>query len=214
MKNNFRVIKFLRKQFIFLYYLSIFNLILGAMLNVLGMIFPSFSIAELYDIRYYGGTHLYAPSSYQLLGSETFNGDAHIRIMLKGIVSSGFNYRLLSFFDNTILSLILAFLFKNAKGFFDNLVEALKTGGNFNHENYLCIKRIGYWFAGFVFYRFVNGILFSHFLLKDVSVLGQKLKLHPNYIEYPLVFFVLVIFAFAEIYRVAVHIKEEGELTI
>ena len=214
MKNNFRVIKFLRKQFIFIYYLFIFNLIFGAILNVIGMIFPTYTIAELYNIRFDGGTHLCSPSSYELLGSGVFNGDARIRILLNGIESSGFNYRLLSFFDNTIFSLTLVFLFKNAKGLFDNLVEALKSGDNFNNENYLRIKRIGYWFAGFVLYRFVNGILFSHFLLKDVTILGQKLKLHPDYIEYPLVFFVLVIFAFAEIYRVAVHIKEESEFTI
>ncbi|WP_372644691.1 DUF2975 domain-containing protein [Ancylomarina sp.] len=214
MKNNNRIIKFLRKQFNFIYYLFIVNLIVGGILNVLGIIFPAFPLAELYNIRFEGGTHLYSPSSYQLLGSGVFIGDAHIRILLNGITSSGFNYRLLSFFDNTILSLTLVFLFKNAKVFFDNLIETLKSGENFNKENYLRIKRIGYWFAAFVIYRFVKGILFSHFLLKDVTVLGQKLKLHPDYIEWPFVFFVLVVFAFAEIYRVAVHIKEESELTI
>lgn len=184
------------------------------MFNLMGMIFPNFPLAELYQIKFNGGAFLYSPSSYQLLGLDPFSGDAQIKIILKEVISTGLSYRMLSLVDYSIFGLILMFLFRNAKIFFDNLMKELKSGDNFNNENYLRIKRIGYWFAVFVIYRLVKGIFISHFLLKDVTILGEKLKLHPEYIEWSLVIFVLVIFAFAEIYKVAVSLKKESELTI
>jgi hypothetical protein len=109
---------------------------------------------------------------------------------------------------------ILFFLFKNAHELFDNLTNSFKIGNSFSQKSYKNIRQIGFSLLVLWAYKILNGILFSEFLLKDLVVQGAEIEFYPDLLEFSSLIVVLVIFAFAEVYRAGVGMQEESELTI
>ncbi|MRT91355.1 DUF2975 domain-containing protein [Ancylomarina sp. 16SWW S1-10-2] len=214
MKNNFRIINSLRKVFYVLYWLVVANLIIGTLLNVMGLIFPDFSMGEIGNIHFFSEANFRADSAYSLLGGDTFNGVTDISIRIRRLYSEGFTYRLISFVDASCIKLFFFFLFKNAHQLFCNLTASFKSGSNFSLESYKNIRNIGFFLLGLWVYKILNGILFSWFLLKDTVIQGMKLQFSPELSELSGLIVVLVIFVFAEVYRSGVVMQEESELTI
>lgn len=214
MKNNFRIINFLRKLFYVLFIFAILNLVAGSLMNVMKLIFPDFSMGEIGNIHLFSEANFRADTTYSLLGGDTFNGVADISIRLRRLHSEGFIYRLISFADASFIMLFFFFLSKNAHQLFSNLTDSFKSGSNFSLESYKNIRTIGFLLLGLWIYEILNGIIFSWFLLKDTVIQGMKLKFSPELSEVSGLIVVLVIFVFAEVYRSGIVMQEESELTI
>ncbi len=214
MKNNYRIINTLRKIFYGLYWLAVVNLVVGTFMNVMGLIFPDFPMGEIGDIHLFSEANFRADTSYSLLGGDVFNGAADVSIRLRRMHSAEFIYRLFSFVDVSFIMLSLFFIFKNAHELFGNLTDSLKSGNNFSLKNYKNIRMLGFWLLGLWSYKIINGIVFSWFLLKDAVIQGMELEFSPELKEFSGLIVVLIIFAFAEVYRSGVVIQEESELTI
>jgi len=213
MKNNSRIINFLRKLFRFLFVLITLKLTAGVCLNIICLFFPSFPIPAG-GINFYGEAFLEAETSYQLFGSDLFSGQSEVVLRLKEIESEDLLYRIVRFFDFTIFNLLIYFLFKKASDLFTNLANTYKTSDNFSWDNYRIIKGIGFLLLGLWTYGVINGLLFSLVLVKNVVVQGLSASFHPALLELPGLISVLLIFVFAEVYRSGIVIQEEVELTI
>lgn len=214
MKNNFRIINALRRIFYVFYWLVVANLVVGTLMNIMGLIFPDFPMADLSHFYFISEAKFSADISYKLLGGGVFNGESEVFMRFSEIMSDKFSYRLLSFIDTTLVMTILFFLFKNAHELFDNLTNSFKLGNGFSQKSYKNIRQIGFSLLVLWIYKILNGILFSWFLVKDLVVQGAEIKFYPDLLEFSSLIVVLVIFAFAEIYRAGVGMQEESELTI
>jgi len=214
MKTNFRIINSLRKVFYVLYWLVVANLVIGTLLNIMGLIFPEFPIGEIGNIHLFSEANFRANTSYSLLVGDVFNDAADVSIRLRRIYSEVFIYKLISFVDATLVMTLLFFSLKNAHELFSNLTNSFKSGSNFSLESYKNIRTIGFFLLGLWIYKILNGIVFSWFLLKDVVVQGMELKFSPEPSELSGLIVVLVIFVFAEVYRSGIVMQEESELTI
>ncbi len=214
MKNNFRIINFLRQTFQFLYWMVVTNLVAGTLINIMGLIFPDFPFADLSHFYFIEEAKFSANVSYELLGSGLFNGESEVFMRFAEIQSDEFVYRLLGFIDKTLVLTILFFLFKNAHELFDNLTDSFKLGSSFSQKSYKNIRRIGVCVMVLWIYKLLNGILFSEFLLKDLVVQGVEVEFYSDLYEVSGLIIALIIFAFAEVYRAGVVMQEESELTI
>jgi len=213
MKNNYRIINFLRNLFRLLFVLITLKLAAGVCLNIICVFFPSFPISA-------GGIHFYAESflktdiSYQLLGSDVFSGQSEVVLRMKEIDSDSFIYRIIRLVDFTIINVLTYFLLKKASSLFTNLAHTYKTSNNFSWDNYRILKRIGFLQLGLWSYGVINGLLFSGILMKDVLVQGVSANFHPALLELPGLISVLIIFVFAEVYRSGIVMQDEAEFTI
>ena len=214
MKNNFRIINFLRKLFYMLFLISGVNLAGGVIFNLMTLIFPNFPFGGLNQMDLFSSANFQAETSYTLLGGEVFKGSSEIVLQLKELHSNEFVYLLFGFINNSVFLLIIYFLFKNAYNLFENLTANFKSGGSFCQSSYLNIRHLGFWMLGLWLYSMINGILFSVFLLNDVVVEGMKINFFPDLSEFGSLLVALIIFAFAEVYRAGVVMQEESELTI
>tara|TARA_R110001583_G_scaffold43936_3_gene139561 strand:- start:2583 stop:3227 length:645 start_codon:yes stop_codon:yes gene_type:complete len=214
MKNNYRIINFLRKLFKVLYWFAVVNLLVGTLMNFMGLIFADFPMAYLKHFYFISEAKFSADVSYNLFGGGFFNGESEVFMRLTEIQSDEFSYRLFGFVDTTFVMTCTLFLFKNAHELFDNLTNSFKSGENFSLESYKNIRTIGFWLLGFWLYGLINGILFSLLLLNNLVVQGIQLNLRPEWSELGNLIIVLIIFAFAEVYRSGIVMQEESELTI
>lgn len=193
---------------------SCLNLAVGLFFNLIGLIFPDFPYGEFGKIHFFNEATFQAETSYALLGGGLFDGSSEIILQLSEIYSNEFIYRLFSCVDSSLVLFIVFFLFKNSYKLFDNLTENFKSGTSFCEKSYRNIRHIGFWILSFWLLGVLNGILFSVFLLKDVVVQGTQLELYPDISALGGLLPVLVILAFAEVYRAGVVMQEESELTI
>lgn len=214
MKNNNRIINFLRKLFYMLFLISGVNLAGGVIFNLMTLIFPNFPFGGLNHMDLFSTANFQAETSYTLLGGDVFKGSSEVVLQLKELHSNEFVYLLFGFINNSVFLLIIYFLFKNAYNLFDNLTANFKSGGSFCQSSYRNIRHLGFWMLGLWLYSMFNGILFSVFLLNDVVVEGMKINLFPDLSEFGSLLVALIIFAFAEVYRAGVVMQEESELTI
>jgi len=214
MKNNYRIINFLRKTFYVLYWIIVLNLVVGTLLNIMGLIFADFPMADLSHFFFLNEAECSVGVSYSLLGGGLFNGESEVFMRLTEIHSNEFSYRLFGFVDTTLVMTILFFLFKNAHELFDNLTNSFKLGNSFSQKSYSNIRQVGVSLLVLWAYKILNGILFSEFLLKDLVVQGVEVKFRPDLSELGGLIIVLIIFAFAEVYRAGVVMQEESELTV
>jgi len=189
-------------------------LVVGTLMNIMGLIFADFPMADLSHFYFIEEAKFSADISYKLLGGGLFNGESEVFMRFTEIQSDEFSYRLFSFIDKTLVLAILYFLFKNAHKLFDNLCDSFKLASSFSQKSYRNIRQIGFCFLGLWLYKLLNGILFSEFLLKDLVVQGAEVKFYSDLYELSGLIIALIIFAFAEVYRAGVVMQEESELTI
>ena len=204
MKNNYRIINFLRQLFSSLYWMVVTYLVVGTFINIMGLIFADFPLANLSHFYFIEEVKFSVDISYKLFGGGLFNGESEAIMHFTEIQSGEFSYRLFSFIDKTLVMTILFFLFKNAHELFDNLTDSFKLGSSFSHKNYKNIRQIGFCFMCIWIYKLLNGILFSQFLLKDMTVQGVDVKFYLDIYEVSGLIIALIIFAFAEVYRAGV----------
>ena len=214
MKNNYRIINFLRALFYVLFCLAGLNMAAGVLFGLISLCFPDFPFGEIGNIHLFSEANFRSDATYNLLGGDVFNRETDISIRLRRIHSEDFTYRLIGFADSSFIFLCLFFLSKNAHELFSNLTKSLKSGSNFCLENYKNIRTLGFWLLGLWTYKILNGTIFSWLLLKDTVIQGMELKFSPELKEFSGLIVVLVIFAFAEVYRAGVVMQEESELTI
>ncbi|RXQ97578.1 DUF2975 domain-containing protein [Ancylomarina salipaludis] len=213
MKNNFRIINFLRKLFYFLFILITLKLAAGVCVNIVTLFFPSFPITAG-DIHFYGEAYLKPEVSYKLLGGDFFTGQSDIALRMKGIESENLFYRIFRLIDFLIVNLLVYFSLKNVSRLFTDLSNNHQTDAFFSWDNYRIIKRIAFLLFGLWTYALINGLLFSFLFVNDVVVQGMNVSFHPSLGNIPGFVTVLIVLVFAEIYRSGIDLKEEAEYTI
>lgn len=209
MKNNIRIINFLRIFFKIFYKVSIFVFV-GWCLVYFVHLFVAFDVP---DIPFAGNTSLKADVTYDLLMGSHYSETIDVAINLGRIHSDDLFYRFITLLNSAITGAILILMFRYAYYIFNEL-HSRKNGTYFSLEVYKWIRKVGFLMLAFPIYFFLNGVIISWFLIDNVLVLGQEVHFQPDYTLFTQVLSVLVVFVFAEIYRAGIEMKEESEYTI
>ena len=213
MKNNFRIINFLRKLFYFFFVIVAIKLSVGVCVKLVCVFFPSVPISGG-EIHFYGEAYTQSDISYQLLGDVPFSGQSDVALRLRGVKSDDLLYRVVRLFDFAIVNLLALFLLLNAYRLFARFSNNYQIDTFFSWDGYRNIKRIAFLLLGLWIYAIINGLLFSFLFVKNVVVQGLDVSFHPDLVDVPGLLTVLVVFVFAEIYRSGILLKEDAKLTI
>ena len=210
MKNNNRIISFLKLFFQLAYKFSIFGFVLVVISHVISL----FSGENFVEIPFKGDILLSLNASYSLLFEGGMNQDVSLAISHIVVKSGSVFSQIYMIFHVLIRGLILIFLFYNAYKMFDEFQKQMKRGSYFSIQIYKRIKRIGFLMLAYPIYFFINSVVFSCYFVSDLNLMGQVYDIKPDYSLLTEIVTVLVIFVFAEIYRAGIEMKEESEFTI
>ncbi len=210
MRNNFRIINFLRIFFKIFYKVSIFVFV-GWCLIYFVHLFVDFNVP---DIPFAGNTYFKADVAYDLALGSHFNEEIELAVNLGRIHSDDLFYRFITLLNSAISGAILILTFRYTYYIFDELHKREKNGTYFSLEVYQWIRKVGFLMLAFPIYFFINGVIISWFLIDNVAVMGQEVHFQPDYTLFTQIISVLVVFVFAEIYRAGIEMKEESEYTI
>ncbi|RZT93311.1 DUF2975 family protein [Ancylomarina subtilis] len=210
MKNNFRIINFLRIVFKILYRVGV----VGIVLLGIGHIVCLFDVDKVVKVTFLGTSHLQLASGYNLITGDSFTGLADLDVSLEYIRSSGLFYRILALLNWIIPAILSVFVFRYAHLIFKDLKERDKDSNYFSIEIYHRLKKIGFLILASKLYLFMNGAIISWFVLDNFTILDQDVNFQPDYTYLLGIVKVLVIFVFAEIYRTGISLKDEVDLTI
>lgn len=192
------------------YKLSIFVFV-GWGLAYFVHLFVDFSVP---DIPFAGKTYFKADVAYDLAFGSHFNEEIELAVNLGRIHSDDLFYRFMALLNSAISGAILILMFRYAYYIFNELYKREKNGTYFSFEVYRWIRKVGFLMLAFPIYFFINGVIISWFLMDNVVVMGQQVHFQPDYTLFTQIISVLVVFVFAEIYRVGIEMKEESEFTI
>ncbi|MCZ4694261.1 DUF2975 domain-containing protein [Ancylomarina euxinus] len=210
MKNNIRIINFLRIFFKIFYKLSIFAFV-GWGLVYFVHLFIDFRVP---DIPFAGETYFKTDVAYDLILGSHYDETIDVAVNLGRIHSNDLFYRFMGLLNAVLSAGILTLMFRYAYYIFNELHKREKNGTYFSLEVYHWIRKVGFLMLAYPIYFLINGCVFSWFLLDNVSFMGQEVHFQPDYTLLTKVVSVLVVFVFAEIYRVGIEMKEETDLTI
>lgn len=210
MKNNTRIISFLKLFFQLAYKLSIFGFVLGTIVTTISL----FSGEDFVGIPFKGDILLNLNASYSLFLEGSMNQEISLGVSHIVVESGSVFFQIYNILDLLIRGLILIFLFYNAYKVFDEFQKRMKSGSYFAIGIYHRIKRIGFLMLAYPIYFFINSVVFSCYFVSDLNLMGQAYDIKPDYSLLTEIISVLVVFVFAEIYRAGIEMKEESEYTI
>lgn len=210
MKNNIKIINFLRTFFKVFYKISIFAFV-GWGLVYFVHLFVDFKVP---DIPFAGKTYFKADVAYDLLMGGHFNDNIELAINLGRIHSNDLFYKFLGLLNALISAGVLTLMFRYAYYIFNELHKREINGTYFSLEVYGWIRKVGFLMLAYPIYFFISGVVTSWVYLDNVVVMGQEVHFQPDYTLLTQIISVLVVFVFAAIYRAGIEMKEESEYTI
>ena len=190
---------------------AIMSLIVGGIGYLVNLFFD---IGPMFQIPFSGRAFVDTDVAYNLLAGDSYLGKANVTITIQEIVSKSFGYKLFGLLNFSILITISILFLKNLAEFFGNLSEVKEWTEFFTRENYKNLKSLAVLYLIASVYQLIPNVLFSWFLVRDVSLLGSKLQFHPHSSNLWDFVSVFILFGVARIYKAAIEMKEESEYTI
>ena len=152
--------------------------------------------------------------SYALVNNVAETVTASVDVKIGHLSSENIYMKIFGFINLSVMSFFSIFTLKLLSGLFYNLSEVNSWGGYFTKENYSIIRKIAFLTLGTTLYAFLINAIFSWILIKDLTVFGESFQLHPDVSGLTSLVTVLVLFGAAKIFKAAIKMKEEAELTI
>ena len=206
-----RSINFLRFFFLASFLISIVILFLGGMGYILNLFFD---MGPMFEIPYSGEAHLKINASYDLMGGESFIGEVNANIALNTLVLKTLPYRLFALINFSILITITVVSLRYLFNLFGNFGAAKEWADFFTRENYGFIKKLAVLLLIGTSYMFLRDIILSWVLLQDTMLFGKSIQFHPDGSNLSAFITVFVLFGASRVFKAAIEMKEDSELTI
>lgn len=113
-----------------------------------------------------------------------------------------------------LVQFILIFLIlKEMTEIFISLDSSIKNNEWFSIDNYRSLKRIAYIMIGISFISIMYNLTY-YFMLDEIFFNGERVYILPDLSFLGTLFYVLIIFIIAHVYKAGIEMREEQDLTI
>lgn len=202
---------FLRYFFSFCYFMAILSLVVGGIGHLINIFF---GVETMFQIPFSGVASFDTTAAYELLGDVAYSGEVEGQIRFNQIVSTTIPYKIFGLVNTLISGTLIIYMLKYLTDLFGNFSEANKWGEFFTRENSKLLNKLPVLLLAALLYMFLVDVVFSWLFLKDFRILGEQFNFHPDFSALSAFITVFILFGVARIYKAAVEMKEEAELTV